>query len=206
MTPPTVTLPNGKTFTVVGSRPTAWKEANGSHRVIATPLDGNAAARGALELTRVPPSLNNAFLNTKKGRTKSPAYRQWIASAQRDLRRQSGWHVPGRIVVRLFFRKGETRADLDNLIKPCLDLLVSAGRIADDRNVVDVRALFGNDLKGVRIEIEAHGLEAKGPAPAAEHKQPSSNAEAAHFRAQKSTSTDPDYLERMARSAEARSA
>src|SRR6185312_10195564 len=78
-----------------------------AHRIILTPLDGEAVERGALELRTVPPSLNNAFLNIKKGRTKSPVYRQWIASAQRDLRKQSGWHVPGKIAVRLFIRKGE---------------------------------------------------------------------------------------------------
>lgn len=133
-----------------------YREARGSHRVIPTPLDGAAVASGALELRTVPPSLNNAFLNLRKGkgRTKSPIYRQWIACAQKDLRKQSGWHVPGKIAVRLFFRKGETRADLDNLIKPCLDILVSAGRIADDSNVMDVRALFTNEGRGVRIEIE----------------------------------------------------
>lgn len=134
-----------------------WTVASGSHRVILTPLDGEAVERGALALTRVPPSLNNAFLNTKKGRTKTPAYRQWIASAQRDLRRQAGWHVPGKITVRLVFRKGETRADLDNLIKPVLDILVSAGRIADDRNVSKLEALFADDLKGVRVEIARAG-------------------------------------------------
>lgn len=126
-----------------------------AHRVIETPLDGDPVEKGALSLITVPPSLNNAFLNTKKGRTKSPAYREWIGRSHKDLRRQDGWHVPGRIAIKITFRKGETRADLDNLIKPVLDLLVSAGRIADDRNVVDVRGLFADDLKGVRIEIEA---------------------------------------------------
>lgn len=142
-----------QTMTAAEYREGHWKSARGPHRMIATPLDGQPQDRGALSLTVVPPSLNNAFLNIKKGRTKSPAYRQWIASAQRDLRRQGGWHVPGRICVRLIFRKGETRADLDNLIKPCLDLLVSAGRIADDRNVAKLEATFADDLKGVRIEI-----------------------------------------------------
>lgn len=134
------------------------------HRAILTVLDGEAVQFGALALTVIPPSLNNAFLNTKKGRIKSPAYREWIARAQRDLRRQAGWHVPGKISVRLLFRKGETRADLDNLIKPCLDLLVGAGRIADDRNVVEVCARFASDLKGVRIELEQAASVAARPA------------------------------------------
>lgn len=123
------------------------------HRIIEKALDGEAVQCGALAISIIPPSLNNAFLNIKKGRTKSPAYRQWISSAQRDLRKQNGWHVPGRIAVKLIFRKGETRADLDNLIKPCLDLLVGAGRIADDRNVAKIEAVFADDLHGVRIEI-----------------------------------------------------
>jgi Holliday junction resolvase RusA-like endonuclease len=132
-----------------------WKQARGPHRMIPRPLDGEAVKAGALALTNVPPSLNNIFFNLKKGRAKTPAYTAWLTLAHRDLRPQVGWHVPGAINVRLTFRRGETRADLDNLIKPCLDLLVAAGRIADDRNVCAVQAEFSDNLTGVRIEIRA---------------------------------------------------
>ena len=125
-----------------------------THRAILTPLDGEERTSGTLALTTPPPSLNNAFVNGAKGRFKSPAYKAWTWVAQADLRNQSGWHVPGRVRVCLLISRADTKADLDNLIKPVLDLLVAAGRIADDRNVVSIEAEFA-DILGVRVSITA---------------------------------------------------
>ena len=123
-----------------------------AHRAIATPLDGEARPSGTLTLTTPPPSLNNAFVNGAKGRFKSPAYKAWAWVAQADLRKQSGWHVPGRVRVCIAISRADTKADLDNLIKPVLDILVAAGRIADDRNVVSIEAEFA-DILGVRVSV-----------------------------------------------------
>lgn len=124
-----------------------------AHRIILAPLDGAAVERGALWLTMTPPSLNNIFVNVKRrGRIKSDVYKGWLVRAHFQLRKQTGWHVPGKIRVRMTYSRAETRADLDNLQKPILDLLVQAGRIADDRNVVEIRAAFG-PVKGTLIEL-----------------------------------------------------
>ncbi len=124
-----------------------------AHRIIPTPLDGDAVDFGALALNTPPPSLNNIFVNGKKGRFKSAEYKAWQIRACLQLRRQGGWHVPGAVDVRLTFPRGQTRADLDNLIKPTLDLLMAAGRISDDRNVVTLVAAFDQEAKTTRIEI-----------------------------------------------------
>lgn len=129
------------------------RRTDDAHRVIMTPLDGDAVPFGALELCGAPPSLNNLFLNVKKGRIKSPEYASWQVRAVLQLRKQAAWHVPGKIRVRLSFGRRDTRADLDNLIKPVLDLLMAAGRIADDRNVVEIAAAFETGVTGTRIEI-----------------------------------------------------
>ena len=131
------------------------------HRVIATPLDGDPVEFGALSLPVAPPSLNNLFINGKKGRFKSPVYKDWATRATLHLRKQSGWHVPGRVRIRLTFNCADTRVDIDNLGKPILDLLVAAGRIGDDRNVVELHSAFGA-VKGTAIEIWA----ASKPIPA----------------------------------------
>ena len=133
---------------------TAAQYRNGAHRVIPKPLDGEAVPRGILRLTAPPPSLNNAFVNGKKGRFKSSAYKGWQGFAQTELRRQAGWHVPGKVTIRILYSRADTKADLDNLIKPVLDLLVAAGRISDDRNVVKIEAEFTAGL-GVSIDIRA---------------------------------------------------
>ncbi len=125
------------------------------HRVIVAPLDGEPVEFGALHLSAPPPSLNNLFINVKgKGRIKSPDYRAWQTNALLQLRRQYGWHVAGPIHVRLLFNRADTRSDLDNLVKPVLDTLMSAGRISDDRNVMKIEAEFATGHHGTRIEIK----------------------------------------------------
>lgn len=128
------------------------------HRVIAKPLDGEPVFCGALFLTMPPPSLNNLFVNARKGRGgrfKSATYKAWQARAFIQLRRQGEWHVPGKVRIRIILNRKETRADLDNVIKPTLDLLMAAGRISDDSNVVEVCAAFESSATGTRIEIRS---------------------------------------------------
>ena len=127
-------------------RPTRFLKAAVSN------LDGQSADMGALSLSTVPPSLNNLFVNGKRGRFKSPEYKTWQAKATIELWQQHGWHVAGPIRVRLTFNRARTRADLDNLQKPILDVLMAAGRISDDQNVVELHSCFGA-VPGTHIEI-----------------------------------------------------
>lgn len=124
-----------------------------THRVIPQPLDGDPVECGALSLPVAPPSLNNLFVNGKKGRFKSPEYKTWQIKSLLHLRKHGAWHVPGAVEIKLTFCRGQTQADLDNLIKPTLDLLMAAGRIADDRNVTAISAAFVKGATGTRIEI-----------------------------------------------------
>lgn len=166
-----------------------------AHRIIPTPLDGTAVECGALWLCSAPPSLNNLFVNVKKkGRVKSAVYRDWLGRQHLQLRKQSGWHVPGKARIRLTFNRAQTRADLDNLQKPVLDLLVQAGRIADDRNVIEIRAAFG-PVKGTLIELWAASVaipaeqitdasrKVATPVPRAEGEHPESSLSATVARA-----------------------
>ncbi len=128
--------------------------------MIVTALDGEARDHGVLMLSGPPPSLNGIFANARSvGRIKTAAYNGWRTLAHLELRKHGPWHVPGRIKVEIQVGRAGTRADIDNLIKPTLDLLVSAGRIADDRNVTDVRAFFADEpgaFIGTRVEIWRH--------------------------------------------------
>lgn len=148
----TVTI-NGRAFPVAswGAAPATVKRK--AHRVIPKPLDSGPVSRGTLTLSMPPPSVNALFANAKKGRRKTLAYRNWRAFADRELRDQPSWHVPGK--VRVLIRVGGSRADCDNLCKAPIDALVGAGRIQDDRNVVDVRAIHDDGVTGTVIEIEA---------------------------------------------------
>ncbi len=94
--------------------------------------------RAFVELA-IPPSTNALFVavpakdGKKAFRVKSKAYLAWIKAAEFDL-----WGLsipPAPWSVRLTVCNGigwnEAR-DLDNAIKPCLDLLVSSGLLTDD--------------------------------------------------------------------------
>jgi len=134
----TVTI-NGRAFPVVSWGAASAAVKRKAHRVIPKPLDGEAVSRGTLTLSTRPPSVNSLFANAKKGRRRTLSYRNWRAFADHELRDQPSWHVPGR--VKILIRVGGSKADCDNLCKSPIDALVGAGRIQDDRNVAEVRAV-----------------------------------------------------------------
>lgn len=139
------------------------KNRLGPYRPILTPLDGQATEHGYLYLTSPPPSLNHLFATVGKMRVKSPTYRGWLTTASLQIRRQNSWHIPGKTRVFLTFNRKQTGADLDNLIKPILDLLVNCGRIEDDKNVVEVRALFSDTSLGTEINLASEQWSAGTP-------------------------------------------
>lgn len=146
---------NGRQFTVVSSTPIKAPVKRKAHRQSATPLDGEPKASGTLTLRDVPPSANSLFHNRSKGRGKTLSYRNWRAFADRELRDQPSWHVPGKVEIRIYLA-ATTRGDADNRIKATLDALVCAGRIEDDRNVVKVSAEF-TELHQVGAVIHIQG-------------------------------------------------
>lgn len=154
----TVTI-GGREFVVVRSQTSshpprlAPPKKRQPHRMLELPLDGKPVREGTLTLATVPPSVNGMFANATKGRRKTLAYRNWRAFADREIRDQPSWHVPGKI--RIEIRMQPTPGDCDNRIKAALDLLVGAGRIQDDKNVVKVSAEFDATIRGTLIKIEA---------------------------------------------------
>lgn len=147
---------NGREFRVISStpaKPVAAKRK--AHRMIPRPLDGQPVSSGTLTLSVRPPSVNTLFHNRAKGRGKTLVYRNWRSIADRELRDQPSWHVPGK--VKILVRVGGSRADSDNLLKATLDSLVTAGRIENDspKYVIESRAIHDDTITGTRIEITA---------------------------------------------------
>ena len=103
----------------------------------------------------VPPSLNKAYRNGQKGargRFASRALLDWKMAARVALRRQAWEHVPGPVIVVMNVERRSKVADIDNRIKPVLDLLVAEGVIEDDRHVTAVAAAW-SDQHGDRAHI-----------------------------------------------------
>jgi Holliday junction resolvase RusA-like endonuclease len=103
-----------------------------------------------------PPGVNNLFANVVgKGRVKTKAYREWRerASVQVDIQRPG--HVSGPYRVAIGIRRASLRSDLDGLLKPILDLLVSCGVTDDDRHLRRVELEWRDEGRGVVVEVRA---------------------------------------------------
>lgn len=81
----------------------------------------------------LPPSTNNLFINLPgKGRVKSGAYKAWQRQASAALTFAS-WDMPAKpynVTIRLNM---DHRGDIDNRVKPVLDLLVTHHVISGDQ-------------------------------------------------------------------------
>lgn len=80
-----------------------------------------------------PPSTNNLFINTRRGRVLAPQYRSWIEEAGWTLQAQHPERHAGPVAVTVELRNPTRRkADADNRLKAVLDLLVKHQVIAAD--------------------------------------------------------------------------
>lgn len=81
------------------------------------------------------PTANNLFLNTRRGRVKSKAYREWSERAAWFLKDVPAWlyGYPVAIDITIVSGKGWTLAcDVANREKAAVDAIVAAGILAGD--------------------------------------------------------------------------
>jgi len=95
-----------------------------------------------------PPSSNNMFVNVKgRGRVKSKRYKAWWTQAYYYVKANAPnalVAVARPVMVNITVkRRGPKVGDIDNMIKPVLDLLVTTGILEDDHLVQEVRARWG---------------------------------------------------------------
>lgn len=122
-----------------------------------------AAVAGPVSLSLalpLPPSANKLFKNLQgRGRAKTQTYESWRVEAGWTLKQQlNGSRIGGAVSVAILCARKDMRSgDIDNRIKPILDLLVSYGTIDDDRNVQKVSAEWvdGGRFEGVSVEVRA---------------------------------------------------
>ena len=102
-----------------------------------------------------PPSVNNLFANGKHGRFTTQQYKDWQQAAAWKVLADKPGRLPGPVKISLTYEEKHGRRDLDNLIKPVLDLLVKHKVIdGDHRTVVrGITASWSNAVHGVRIEV-----------------------------------------------------
>lgn len=108
----------------------------------------------------IPPTTNNLYVNRKGGRYRSQEYDAWLQHAGLMVPRpRPAAPVPCKVTVTIYGGTGFSKLrDIDNAIKPCLDLLVKTLVLAGD-NVTRVQEATGRYVPGeglarcvVRIE------------------------------------------------------
>ncbi len=107
-----------------------------------------------------PPSLNGLFNNTRRGRAKTKAYDAWINAAGMGLMIQRPHKHEGAVSISIVANPPNSRKrDLDNLLKPVLDLLVRHQVIQDDCTQCVKRLLIslGNSASGLDVTVTGHG-------------------------------------------------
>lgn len=101
----------------------------------------------------LPPSLNNIFFNKPHGgRAKTTAYKNWRDLAAWEIRRQKVPVIEGPICIRLMIERPNAQSDLDNRLKPIFDAMQAAGVIKNDKQIVELHALWG-DVTGAMVMI-----------------------------------------------------
>lgn len=125
-----------------------------------------------VESEHFPPSLNNMFTNRmekpnavraatspqgkkpKFGRQKSKRYNSWLNAAGWDANGKGTCSGPFKLVLTLSTEHRRSNADLDNRIKPVLDLLVTHGIVDGDQHCEAIHASWGNVIgKAFRAEV-----------------------------------------------------
>jgi crossover junction endodeoxyribonuclease RusA len=116
----------------------------------------NATAPVVLELDLCP-SVNNLFINNARGgRVKSQAYMRWRARSLVEMMAQRPGRISGAYEVQILAGRPTATSDIDNRIKPILDLL--AGQITDDdRNCQGVSAHWSSKIQKGRVQITVQG-------------------------------------------------
>lgn len=105
-----------------------------------------------------PPSVNSVYANVfGKGRVKRKAYKDWIKSAGWELQAQRPRKFTERVRVVIGINPPRKNAgDVDNRVKPVLDLLVRHQVIPDDKAefVASVLCKWVSEGPECTVEIE----------------------------------------------------
>jgi Holliday junction resolvase RusA-like endonuclease len=98
--------------------------------------------RVRFELASPPPSLNNSTMVVRGRKIKSNEARAWFENARLQLLTQRRELPFCYFSADILIPAHMTRADIDNLAKPIVDVIRNSGRIPDDRYCVDHRVRF----------------------------------------------------------------
>lgn len=135
----------GLKFTVQGGAAVAEAARPAAKRSPKPPIVAPRNLPIVMEMTLdlpAPPSANHCWANVAGvGRVRSSRYRRWHKQACEEARLFGSGRIAGKFSICIELGKLPARSDLDNRVKPTLDLL--AGLITDDdSNCVEQSAVW----------------------------------------------------------------
>lgn len=100
-----------------------------------------------------PPSVNAAYANVVgKGRIKTKAYKSWETECLWMMKQAKPGIIKGEYTVALFLSEA-TRKDVDNCLKPTLDLLAKVGVSEDDRRCYGAVSVKSPDVEAGKCRV-----------------------------------------------------
>ena len=100
-----------------------------------------------------PPSVNAAYSNVKgRGRIKTREYKTWETACLWMIKQAKPGIIKGEFMVVLFMSE-QTRKDVDNCLKPTLDLLGKCGITPDDKRCYTVTSTKSPDVEKGKCRI-----------------------------------------------------
>lgn len=104
-----------------------------------------------------PISLNNIYKNRRGGRVKTAEYTSWLILALQELKQQKQPRIECSYSLYIRVGRGQSKADIDNLVKPIADVLVRLEATPDDRRMTGVNIAYEdrtNTLIKILVEAE----------------------------------------------------
>jgi crossover junction endodeoxyribonuclease RusA len=115
-----------------------------------------SSERIVIHTEHCPPSVNECFANVAgKGRVRTKRYAQWAKAA--------GWDFNGKgtilgafsCIITIDHSRRHVLSDIDNRIKPTLDLLQTHGIVTNDNLCEEVTARWGDAKGGMTVEVRS---------------------------------------------------
>jgi crossover junction endodeoxyribonuclease RusA len=108
----------------------------------------------------LPPSANRLWVRARKGMRRSDEYVAWLLEAGWTAKTQRPNSIKGPFKISIHAsRPDKRRRDIDNLIKPTLDLVESLRIVENDSDCEQVSARWVTTGAGVTIIVEQAGVE-----------------------------------------------
>ena len=108
-----------------------------------------------IEISAKPPSVNQMYTNVPgRGRILTSRYRTWKQAAQWDCVKAGKVAGPFMAQITVDRSMRHKNADVDNLIKPLMDLLQSQNIIENDKLCEDLRIRWGDAGGSIIIRLE----------------------------------------------------